>query len=334
MVDTEEEQTFHSLLEDCIRVAINLNNDDFQDDDVLGLCTGNHKETCVPYIAGLFLGIKIVAFDTSISIQDNVYLLRKITPKVIFVEQNKLTDVEESMHLADVSIKLVVIGDDAHDNTLFSDYLDASEEDVSNFEPVSLKSNKETAAILFSSGTTGLPKGICLSHYGLLNQSLLFTFSGLYGSSRQPVSMSFGQLYWISSVIFLMSTTLSGIARVIKETYEADKVWKIIEKYKVNLIFLSPFQCLDLNRSSKPEDVNTSSLYVLGCGGGPLSEKLNSSLRDLLPGTFILQIYGQTEVAGASTMFQMRKVDEQLLSYYRPNSVGRPVPGFWFKVRR
>lgn len=172
-MDTKEEQTFQDLLDYCIRVAINLRAEEFDYDDILGLSCSNRKETCIPYIAALFIGIKVVVFDTSLSVNDRAHLLDEVKPKIIFVEQEVLASFQESLNVAEVNSKVVAIGDNSGKYSSFGDYYEASEEEISNFEPIKFESNRETAAILFSSGTTGLPKGICLSHYGILSQGLL-----------------------------------------------------------------------------------------------------------------------------------------------------------------
>ncbi|XP_045464647.1 4-coumarate--CoA ligase 1-like [Harmonia axyridis] len=332
IVDTEEEQTFEDLLHDCIRVAINLRADELSEEDILALSSSNRKETCIPYFAALFLGIKVSAFDTSISVKDRAHLLKEATPKVIFVEAEILASVQESIEVAQVDTKIVVIGGESGENSSFEEYLQASDDEISQFEPVKFESDRRTASVLFSSGTTGLPKGICLSHYGMLSQGLLLVLSGLFGNVPSPVALTFSQLYWISANVFLIGATVSGTARVIMKTFNPNELWKVVDKYKITVAFLSPFQCLDFSKSSRPESVDTSSLHALATGGGPISEKLVHSLRDVLPGTFIMQLYGQTEVCGASTMFQTRRIDDQLLLHYKPGSVGRPMPGFWMKI--
>ncbi|KAK9878018.1 hypothetical protein WA026_020646 [Henosepilachna vigintioctopunctata] len=99
----------------------------------------------------------------------------------------------------------------------------------------------------------------------------------------------------------------------------------------INMILLSPYQCLTLSKSSKPEGLDTSSLHCLITVGGSMPKSLVNDLRDALPGTYISQIYGQTELCGAITRFETRKVDDRLLLHYKHNSVGRAMPGFWYK---
>lgn len=84
--------------------------------------------------------------------------------------------------------------------------------------------------------------------------------------------------------------------------------------------------------AGRPDSVDTTSLLELLCGGGILPLKHNLLLRDLLPGTNITQVYGQTEIAGAITIFSTKKRKDILLAYYKPESCGRPIRGLWYKV--
>ncbi|KAK9878017.1 hypothetical protein WA026_020645 [Henosepilachna vigintioctopunctata] len=233
IADTNHTETFGELLENCIRVAINLKYDQFSADDAIGLSSINHQYTCVPYIAAMFLGVKVVAFDTSLSVTDRIYLFQQLAPKVLFVDVDILPSIEESISKGGFNIKIVVFGEDGNGHIIFSDYLVATEEEISNFEPIKLQSNRDTAAILFSSGTTGMPKGICVSHYGLLSQALLVILSGDTGDDENPVIMTFTELYWISSIDFLMAALVGGIARVIAANYDPEELWGHIEKYRV-----------------------------------------------------------------------------------------------------
>lgn len=82
----------------------------------------------------------------------------------------------------------------------------------------------------------------------------------------------------------------------------------------------------------RPDNVDTSSLLCVLTGGGVFSEKQLLALRDLLPGTYISQGYGQTEVAGVLTCFRMNEVKDALRLHYKPASCGRPIHGIWYKI--
>lgn len=98
------------------------------------------------------------------------------------------------------------------------------------------------------------------------------------------------------------------------------------------MIFLAPIQAIEMCNAGRPDSVDTTSLLELLCGGGNLQLKHIIQLRDLLPGTNVTQVYGQTEIAGAITIFNSSKRKDVLLSYYKPESCGRPIRGIWYKV--
>lgn len=140
-------------------------------EDIVSVCSTNHLNSILPYVASQFLGCKIANLDPTISPQDITHLLSQVKPKMIFIIPHALKLIEDASKMADINTNIVVFGETKiPKNSSFDEFLKPSEEEAT-FEPVPAKSLKETAVILFSSGTTGLPKGICCHHYGILAQS-------------------------------------------------------------------------------------------------------------------------------------------------------------------
>lgn len=61
------------------------------------LCTNNHKNTCVPFIAGLFLGLQIASLDPSLSLLDTKHLVNEVKPRIVFVIPEAVELIEESL---------------------------------------------------------------------------------------------------------------------------------------------------------------------------------------------------------------------------------------------
>ncbi|XP_074034975.1 luciferin 4-monooxygenase [Leptinotarsa decemlineata] len=326
ITDNEGEQTYGELLKKSIRTALHLRDRGLNNNDVVMLCSNNHENSCIPFIASLFLGVPVASLDPALSIMDTSHLLKEVTPKIMFVVSHALEMIETSLLEADIETEIVIFGS-SDKYTEFADFLQFHE-DEEKFIPVYVSSLQETAVIFFSSGTTGIPKGIMINHYTLMGQTDNLIKSGNIGN----VQLSYSSLYWISSVIFLSVVICTGGVKVVCQHFNPEELWFHIEKYKISSLFLSPSQAVDMVKAGRPDHLDTTSLWTCFTGGAALSEKYVETLRDLLPGCFVFQVYGQSEVAGILTQFKTNQVRDCLYLHQKPRSVGVAVAGFKYKI--
>lgn len=143
---------------------------------------------------------------------------------------------------------------------------------------------------------------------------------------------AFTSLYWITGVLLLSYAAFLGTTRLLVKSYDADKTWDYIEKYKVSFLFMAPILAHEFSIAGQDKKRDTSSLKTFFTGGTAVSPKMLEELRNQLPGTFISQGYGQTEVGGVITYFDTEYDEDVQLSLKNPTSCGRPVPGLTYKV--
>ncbi|XP_023311201.1 4-coumarate--CoA ligase 1-like isoform X4 [Anoplophora glabripennis] len=328
IADTDETDTQGQALRRSIRTALKLKEKGITKDDIVSSCTHNHKNSIIPFIASLFLGIKTAHFDPSLSHLDTIHLLKLIKPKIIFVDLESLPLMEKCLKESQEKTELVVFGE-SEKYSNFDEYLEPSiEED--NFRPVVVNNVMETALILFSSGTTGLPKGICLNHYGLIGQ---FSRNGMrvWGNTGGSVLLQYTTLYWISAVSMTLKSIAEGCARVVCKQFDPAATWRLIEKYKITSIFLGPYLARDV-LAARQKNVDTSSLKYIATGSAPVTKKLMDELREAFPSAAVVQVYGQTEASGIIAIFDVNDPKEVELQTIKPLSSGKVNPEYNWKI--
>lgn len=164
----------------------------------------------------------------------------------------------------------------------------------SSVEPEIGAFDDELLFIMYTSGTTGLPKGVVHSHNTCL--WALFTFASscdLREGDRYLVALP---LFHVGSLTPLTLNIQRGVASVMMREFDPIKAWQLIEKEKVNNSLLVPAM---LNFMSQVPDIfqyDYSSLRWIQSGASPLPVSLIQKYADL--GIDIHQIYGLTESCG------------------------------------
>uniref|UniRef100_A0A6P7GFQ1 4-coumarate--CoA ligase-like 7 n=1 Tax=Diabrotica virgifera virgifera TaxID=50390 RepID=A0A6P7GFQ1_DIAVI len=100
----------------------------------------------------------------------------------------------------------------------------------------------------------------------------------------------------------------------------------------VTSIFVAPILAAALLKVGRPDGLDTSSLWNFVISGDYFPKSLLLELRNLLPGTFVFNAYGQTEVSGILTVFKSSSDKEALYLHSKPTSVGLIIAGIKAKV--
>lgn len=156
------------MLKRAIRVAINLRKYNLTSEDVIVLNSYSQFNDSIAWIASLFVGCKVATIDPQFSLMDLNIFFNILKPKVLFVEPEIADTMAKALKVNNCKTNIVVFGH-TEKHIPFSSFLCESPEEET-FVPVECKNVRDTAIIVFSSGSSGLPKGVCLSHYAIMSQ--------------------------------------------------------------------------------------------------------------------------------------------------------------------
>ncbi|KAL7215222.1 hypothetical protein ACSBR1_027394 [Camellia fascicularis] len=205
------------------------------------------------------------------------------------------------------------------------------EELIESCDPMELPkqglTQSDTAAILYSSGTTGTSKGVVLTHSNFISIMTLLKWTVDAISAQNDVFLCFIPMFHIYGLAFFgLGLFCSGITTVLMQKFDFQAMLDAIQTYQVNNVPAVPPVILGLVKYSNGGH-DLSSLRRIGSGAAPLSKEVSDAFREKFPGVEVRQGYGLTESCGGGT-FSVS--DEQAKE--RSASCGRLVPSFTAKV--
>jgi 4-coumarate--CoA ligase len=168
----------------------------------------------------------------SLLLETTLYYLQMTTPKIIFCCEKSVHAILSAIKEKNYSCMVVVFGKHVG-TTSFSDILKNSNDgEVANFCYAKLDDIKQTACIMHSSGTTGMPKGIELSNYAMIavvqtNNLNVINVPSLWYSS----------LCWMSGIIMNFCGIAQNFKAIIYPEFDEEMTCQLIEKYKVILFY-------------------------------------------------------------------------------------------------
>ena len=157
----------------------------------------------------------------------------------------------------------------------------------------------DSALIMYTSGTTGRPKGAILTH-GNLHWNCFNVLLDL-PLGNDEVTLIGAPLFHVAALNeMFLPTFMRGGTAVIMPTWNADECFDLIEKFEVTWVFGVTRMYADLVQSPRWKTANLSSLRSVISGGAPIPESLIASYQER--GLVFVQAYGMTETSPGVTV--------------------------------
>jgi acyl-CoA synthetase (AMP-forming)/AMP-acid ligase II len=189
--------------------------------------------------------------------------------------------------------------------------------------PVSIDPEKDLAVLPYSSGTTGLPKGVMLTHQNLTANMRQTLGTGVMLESE--VTLDILPFYHIYGMAVLLNGGLAcGITQVIMPRFDPEGALALTQKHGVTALFLVPPAVLALVNFPRLAEFDLSNVRMVVSGAAPLPAEVGRQAAEKIPGAIVFQAYGMTE---ASPVTNLNPLDAP-----REGTVGPPVPDTIEKV--
>lgn len=181
------------------------------------------------------------------------------------------------------------------------------------------------AAIPFSSGTTGLPKGVELTHRSITANAVQFNAalaaSGIGEGTRVAAPLPFSHIYGLNTL--LLSSLAAGRHVFTAARFDLAEFVRAHREYAIELSFIAPPIALALANSPAIDPADFAACAHMVCGAAPLDEALARRVEDRI-GTVMLQGYGTTESSPVSHV--------GIAGRSNPGTIGFAIPNTEFRV--
>ena len=283
--------------------------------DRILLAWGNRPEFCEVFFAALGLGIEVVPFSTKLKECESEALVRHIAPQVVLFDaslQDWLGNTPDARCVALTEWKTIT--------------LPAALPEVPN-----QVSRHDTAVIMFTSGTTGEPKGAVITHGNLL--AAVDAYAHNLNLSEADSTILAVPIYHITGLSALLALFITlGATIWLQQRFNAGEVFTTLREQNITFLHGSPtvfiLLCQAVRARSADQPQVYPSLRAIACGAGHLNEGLIRELKALFPCTTIHPIYGLTETTSPATIFPV-----DVWGSPKCGSSGRPIAGLSIQIR-
>jgi 2-furoate---CoA ligase len=198
---------------------------------------------------------------------------------------------------------------------VFTDPGEVSELVVRREHPGALElDDREPSIQLYTSGTTGRPKGVPRSHRAERAAGLSQVVQhGLRFGHRTLGVMPLNHTMGIHS---LLAASLSGGCLVVQPTWDADEALRLVERERLESLYLAPTLFYDLVHHPRLSDFDTSSIRAVAYAGAPMTSALVEKVTAVFDPEIFVNHYGSTEIYTFSVHRDQRT---------KPGCAGRPA---------
>ena len=323
LVDTETGSvtTYRELIEQIDAIAGALAARGLEIGDVVGLLSPNNPAFASALHGALRAGGTVTTINALYTIEDITAQLRDAKPKFLFTAASLLPQAREAAAASGITETNVIVLDEATADAqgaplslraLLAEHRDAPE--------VSIDPATHIAVLPYSSGTTGRPKGVMLTHRNLVaNLSQLQPVSDITSSDTLLAVLPFFHIYGLT--VLLNAALHARATLVTMPRFDLAKALTAVASHQCTYLFIAPPIALALAKHPDVDDYDLSSVRTVFSGAAPLGKDLAQKVAKRLK-CRVRQGYGMSELSPVSHAIPGHAYADDI----DPSSVGLPLP--------
>ncbi|MBW1714803.1 MAG: AMP-binding protein [Deltaproteobacteria bacterium] len=286
--------------------------------DIVACILPNCVEIMPVYEGILRRGAVLLPIIFALTTEEIGYILKDSEAKYIVTNSELIEKVTEAFEIYSLEAKVILV--DAKSSAGYFSYKEFLLEEKDIDEIVD-RDSQDVAMIMYTSGTTGKPKGAMLTH-GNFSAYVNYTFYDTFIRGQAAlITVPMNHMYGFE-VMLLMYWKRGGTI-VLHEWFDPVKAIKDIEKYQIDFVPLVPTMVLMILELDDLSFYHPKKDRIWVVGGAPFPVDKIQETEDRLGG-MLIQGYGLTESAGEGTC--------QRPENRKPGSAGKPFPGLEIKI--
>ncbi len=320
LICKEEELSFRALDAKVSVLAASLNREGVKAGDRVGLLLPNSIAFALGYYATQRMGAVTVVLDARLKGKELAGVLGDADLSLLVTQQKLAPDAREAVQAVKVSKAIPLWIVDGEGDESFERRLAAP---AKNFLP-SRRAPQDDALILYTSGTTGEPKGVVLNAINLAQFPRVI--ARMHNTSAETVWGCILPMSHISGPIYLNEVADKGSRMVIFDQFNPVTLLEGIQKHRVTVYHGVPIIFQLMLGLANLKDYDTGSVELVSMMGTTVPFSLMRAFKSAQPHVKVIQGYGLTETSPLIALTEPHMADEKMAS------IGKAVPDIEVKI--
>ncbi|PLW70199.1 class I adenylate-forming enzyme family protein [Pseudohalioglobus lutimaris] len=300
-----ERRSFNQVMDEADALGAALQAAGIAKGDRVALAMRNYPEWMAAFIAVTAIGAVVVPVNSWGQPDDIAFTVEDAEAKLVICDQQRYDGVAERLKAKGMRVLIARPADDNDPDSLARFTADFTGKAP---QPVELD-GEDLALIMYTSGTSGKPKGATSTHRAVAQSLVNMECAGMAAAmtngelitkmleaGNEPTSLLAVPLFHVSGCHAQFLANIRGGRRIVMMyKWDVDRALKYIEEERVTTMAAAPSMVLDLLESEGFDAADTSSLFSVGLGGAATPPKVGALLREKLPMNFSGTGYGMTE---------------------------------------